>query len=200
MDAAYQFGEIGKDGKFRPQNFGNSGIFLSGIFKGSPEALEKFRTDYWNLSNSERSVSRLIEINDMVGESMPWNAALQGEAKALIPELKAALRTDIIGDGTVSNYEQELINDVVADPTKFFSLESSDRAKLMVIAQRLRNKIANYPSVYGLTVQRQADSAQIEASLRRELTLAGGKSKLQLDHEGRKGGKLDWSVTGWKKE
>jgi hypothetical protein len=197
-NAAYQFGSIGADGKTVPMNFANSGIYLSGLFKGTPEALEKFRQEYYNLSGAERSISRLIEINNMIGESMPWNAALQGEAKGLIPQLKAALRTDIIGVGTVSNYEQELINDVVADPTKFFSLEASDRAKLMVIADRIRNKIANYPTMYGLTVERAADAKQIEMSLRQDLLNSNTKSSLEQEWEARSGGKtgvkIDWDL------
>lgn len=198
MDAAYQFGGVDAEGRAVPMNFANSGIYLHGIFKGTPEALEKFRLDYYGLSNSERSITRLIEINNMVGESMPWNADLQGEAKALIPELKAALRIDIIGVGTVSNYEQELINDVVADPTKFFSLESSDRAKLMVIADRIRNKISNYPTIYGLTVQRAADKAVIEKGLRQDLLTRNNKSRLEQEWEARSGGKtgtkIDWDL------
>ena len=197
-NAAYQFGSVGADGKTVPMNFANSGIYLSGLFKGTPEALEKFRQEYYNLSGSEKNISRLIEINNMVGESMPWNAALQGEAKGLIPQLKAALRTDIIGVGTVSNYEQELINDVVADPTKFFSLEASDRAKLMVIADRIRNKIANYPTIYGLTVERAADSKTIEKGLRQDLLTSNSKSKLEMEWEARGGGKtgvkIDWDL------
>ena len=197
-NAAYQFGSVSADGKTVPMNFANSGIYLSGLFKGTPEALEKFRQEYYNLSGSEKSISRLIEINNMVGESMPWNAALQGEAKGLIPQLKAALRTDIIGVGTVSNYEQELINDVVADPTKFFSLEASDRAKLMVIADRIRNKIANYPTIYGLTVERAADTKTIEKGLRQDLLNRESKSRLEQEWEARSGGKtgikIDWDL------
>lgn len=197
-NAAYQFGSVGADGKTVPMNFANSGIYLSGLFKGTPDALEKFRQEYYGLSGSEKNISRLIEINNMVGESMPWNAALQGEAKGLIPQLKAALRTDIIGVGTVSNYEQELINDVVADPTKFFSLEASDRAKLMVIADRIRNKIANYPTIYGLTVERAADSKTIEQGLRQDLLTSNSKSRLEQEWEARGGGKtgvkIDWDL------
>jgi hypothetical protein len=173
-----------------------SGIYVRGIFAGTPTEAFKFRTEMLETANAKVAVSRLIEINDMVGESMPWNASLWGEAKALLPQIKAGLRTDIIGVGTVSNYEQQLIEDVVADPTKFWSLESSDRAKLAEIMRRVNNRMTDKPALYGLEVRKTGQSnAEIEKSLRMGRT---GKSKLELDYEargGKKGTPLEWNLT-----
>jgi len=173
-----------------------SGIYVRGIFAGTPTEAFKFRTEMLETSNARVAIGRLIEINDMVGESMPWNAKLWGEAKALLPQIKAGLRTDIIGVGTVSNYEQQLIEDVVADPTKFWSLESSDRAKLTEIMRRVNNRLTDKPALYGLEVRRTGQSnAEIEKSLRLGRT---GKSKLELDFEargGKKGTALQWNLT-----
>jgi hypothetical protein len=173
-----------------------SGIYVRGIFAGTPTEAYKFRTEMLETANAKVAVSRLIEINDMVGESMPWNAKLWGEAKALLPQIKAGLRTDIIGVGTVSNYEQQLIEDVVADPTKFWSLESSDRAKLTEIMRRVNNRLTDKPALYGLEVRKTGQSnAEIEKSLRLGRT---GKSKLELDFEargGKKGTALQWNLT-----
>ena len=173
-----------------------SGIYVRGIFAGTPTEAFKFRTEMLETANAKVAVTRLIEINDMVGESMPWNASLWGEAKALLPQIKAGLRTDIIGVGTVSNYEQQLIEDVVADPTKFWSLESSDRAKLAEIMRRVNNRMTDKPALYGLEVRKTGQSnAEIEKSLRMGRT---GKSKLELDFEargGKKGTALEWNLT-----
>jgi len=173
-----------------------SGIYVRGIFAGTPTEAFKFRTEMLETANAKVAVNRLIEINDMVGESMPWNAKLWGEAKALLPQIKAGLRTDIIGVGTVSNYEQQLIEDVVADPTKFWSLESSDRAKLAEIMRRVNNRLTDKPALYGLEVRKTGQSnAEIEKSLRMGRT---GKSKLELDFEargGKKGTALEWNLT-----
>ena len=169
-NAAYQFSN--PDGS--PKEFANSGVYLSGNFQGTTTELAKFRTEYRSLAHAEKSIARLIEINEMTGESL--SPTLKGEAKALLPAIKAALRTEIIGVGTVSNYEQELINDVVAGAADFFSLESSDRAKLAVIMDRVRNSINDVPAIYGLSVQRKGDSANIEKSLRQALLSSGGMS------------------------
>jgi hypothetical protein len=168
--AAYQFSNA--DGS--PKQFANSGVYLSGQFQGTSTELAKFRTEYRSLAHAERSIQRLIEINEMTGESL--SPTLKGEAKALLPAIKAALRTEIIGVGTVSNYEQELINDVVAGAADFWSLEASDRAKLAVILSRVQDSIADVPTIYGLTVHRQGQSKDIEGALRQRLLDSGNIS------------------------
>jgi hypothetical protein len=142
-------------------------------------------------SRAKKTVGRLIEINNQVGESMPWNAALQGEAKALLPEIMAALRPEIVGVGTVSNYEQEMIRDVVADPTKFWSLESSDRAKLLVIASRIDNTISQLPTVYGLEVKVSGQSNAEKEQLLRQQMMSNKQS--QREQEYNNSGKINWN-------
>lgn len=199
-EKAVSFGKTIAGGQTDVNEFGelvpNSGVYVRGIFAGTPEQANKFRTEMLEGSNAKKAVARLIEINDMVGESMPWNAKVWGEAKALLPQIKAGLRIDIIGVGTVSNYEQELINDVVADPAKFWSLESSDRAKLAVIMDKISNALVQKPANYGLEVK---TSGKTNAELERRLKMGNaGKSKLELDFEargGKKGAGLNWNLT-----
>lgn len=196
-EKAVTFGVSRADGSLDFQELApRSGIYVRGIYAGSPADAGRFRTEMLETANARVAVNRLIEINDMVGESMPWNAKLWGEAKALLPQIKAGLRTDIIGVGTVSNYEQQLIEEVVADPTKFWSLESSDRAKLAEIMRRVTNRLADKPAMFGLEVK---IAGQTNAETERSLRLGrAGKSKLELDFEargGKKGVKLDWDLT-----
>ena len=201
-EKAVSFGKLQSDSSIDINEFGelvpNSGVFVRGIFGGSPSDASKFRADMLEGSNAKKAVGRLIEINDMVGESMPYNAKLWGEAKALLPQIKAGLRIEIIGVGTVSNYEQELINDVVADPTRFWSLESSDRAKLSVIMDKISNALIQKPANYGLEVK---VSGRTNAQREKEIRMGergSGKSKLQLDFEargGKKGTSLNWDNT-----
>jgi hypothetical protein len=197
---AVSFGKTIAGGQTDVNEFGelvpNSGVYVRGIFSGSPTEAFKFKQQMLEASNAKKAVGRLIEINDMVGESMPWNAKVWGEAKALLPQIKAGLRTDIIGVGTVSNYEQQLIEEVVADPTKFWSLESSDRAKLAVIMDKISNRLIQEPANHGLEVK---VAGKPNAEIERRLKLGNaGKSKLELDFEargGKKGVKLNWDLT-----
>lgn len=195
-EKAVTFGTPNAEGNIDFQELApRSGVYVRGIFAGTPTEAFKFRGEMLETANARVAVNRLIEINDMVGESMPWNAKLWGEAKALLPQIKAGLRTDIIGVGTVSNYEQQLIEEVVADPTKFWSLESSDRAKLTEIMRRVNNRLMDKPAIYGLEVKVAGQSnAEIERNIRMG---RAGKSKLELDFEARgnkKGVKLDWGL------
>lgn len=194
---AVTFGKDMGDGNLDFQELvPNSGVFVRGIYAGSPTEASRFRTQMLEASNARKAVGRLIEINEMAGESMPWNAKLWGEAKALLPQIKAGLRTDIIGVGTVSNYEQQLIEEVVADPTKFWSLESSDRAKLTVIMEKISNRLVQEPANFGLEVKVAGKTnAERERELRMK-SVGAGKSKLELDFEargGKKGVALDWN-------
>ena len=201
-EKAVSFGKLQSDSSVDINEWGeltpNSGVYVRGIFAGSPTDASKFRTQMLEGSNAKKAVGRLIEINEMAGESMPWNAKLWGEAKALLPQIKAGLRVDIIGVGTVSNYEQQLIEEVVADPTKFWSLESSDRAKLQVIMDKISNKLIQEPANHGLEVKIGGrTNAQLEREIRMS-KLGAGKSKLQLDFEAKgnkKGIPLNWDNT-----
>ena len=199
-EKAVSFGKLQSDSSIDVNEFGelvpNSGVYVRGIFAGSPTDASKFRTQMLEGSNAKRAVGRLIEINDMVGESMPWNSSLWGEAKALLPQIKAGLRTDIIGVGTVSNYEQQLIEEVVANPTLFWSLESSDRAKLAVIMDKISNKLIQEPANFGLEVK---VAGRPNAEMERKIKMGNaGKSKLELDFEargGKKGVGLNWDLS-----
>lgn len=199
-EKAVSFGKTIAGGETDVTQFGelvpNSGVYVRGIFAGTPTEAFKFKQQMLEASNAKKAVGRLIEINEMVGESLPWNAKVWGEAKALLPQIKAGLRIDIIGVGTVSNYEQQLIEEVVADPTKFWSLESSDRAKLAVIMDKISNRLAQEPANHGLEVK---IAGQANSEIERRLRLGNvGKSKLELDFEargGKKGVKLNWKLS-----
>ncbi len=199
-EKAVSFGKLQSDSTIDVNEFGelvpNSGVYVRGIFGGTPTEAFKFRTQMLEASNAKKAVGRLIEINDMVGESLPWNSKVWGEAKALLPQIKAGLRTDIIGVGTVSNYEQQLIEEVVANPTLFWSLESSDRAKLAVIMDKISNRLAQEPANYGLEVK---IAGKPNAEIERRLKMGNaGKSKIELDFEargGKKGVKLNWDLS-----
>jgi hypothetical protein len=191
-ERSYVFGTQKADGSQDFKEFlSGSGVYMRGIFEGSEKEKQDFRDRMYAASRAKKTVGRLIEINNQVGESMPWNAALQGEAKALLPEIMAALRPEIVGVGTVSNYEQEMIRDVVADPTKFWSLESSDRAKLLVIASRIDNTISQLPTVYGLEVKVSGQSNAEKEQLLRQQMMSNKQS--QREQEYNNSGKINWN-------
>jgi hypothetical protein len=150
------FGKQTADGRLVPSEFiPDSGVFIGGLFSGSDSAVDKYQDEMPKLIDARRGIKELRRINDLVGE-----AAMPVErGKALVEEmnLSAMLRTDIVGVGTVSNYEQKLIKDVTENSVNFFSLESRDRAILIALAERVDRRIKNLSAAHGLTVRIEDD-------------------------------------------
>lgn len=151
------YGQQNAQGGFTPTEFvEGSGVYIGGIFKGTDSANDKYSDEITQLIDARRSVKELQRINDLVGEAvMPVE---QGRALVEQMNLSAMLRTDIVGVGTVSNYEQQLIAKVIKDPTAFFSFESKDRAILVALAQRVDRRIKAVSAAKGLTVKIRDDS------------------------------------------
>lgn len=146
------FGQQTADGRLVPTEFvPDSGIYLGGLYRGTDAGADKFTEEITQLIDARRGVKRLQEINDKFGEAFSLKDS--GEAAVEVMNLKAALRTDIIGVGTVSNFEQALIDKVIKDPTEFLSMEPRDRAILLALANRIDRRIKNISSSRGLTVQ-----------------------------------------------
>ena len=150
------FGKQAADGRLVPSEFvPDSGVFVGGLFNGSDAAVDKYQEELPKLIDARRGVKVLREINDQMGESLSPTA--QGRALVEEMNLSAMLRTDIVGVGTVSNYEQQLIKRVTENSTNFFSLESKDRAILIALAERVDRRIKNLSAAHGLTVELRDD-------------------------------------------
>lgn len=161
------YGQQNAQGGLSPTEFvEGSGVYIGGIFKGTDSANDKYSDEMTQLIDARRSVKELQRINDLVGESlMPVE---QGRALVEQMNLSAMLRTDIVGVGTVSNYEQQLIAKVIKDPTAFFSFESKDRAILVALAQRVDRRIKAISASKGLTVKIRDDSGSNKYQALRE--------------------------------
>ena len=161
------YGQQNAQGGFTPTEFvEGSGIYIGGVFKGTDSANDKYSDEMTQLIDARRSVKELQRINDLVGEAiMPVE-----DGKAIVEQmnLSAMLRTDIVGVGTVSNYEQQLIAKVIKSPTSFFSFESRDRAILVALAQRVDRRIKAISASKGLTVKIRDDSGSNKYQALRE--------------------------------
>ena len=168
------YGKQTADGRLVPTEFiPNSGIEIGGLYRGTDASEAQFNDEMTQLSDARRSIRKLQEINDSVGEFADLTKA--GIAEVEVMNLKSALRKDIIGVGTVSNFEQSLIDKVIRNPTDFFSMESKDRAILLALAQRIDRRIQNIGAAKGLTVRiRDVDSGNRYEALRQQYLKAKG--------------------------
>jgi hypothetical protein len=168
------YGKQTADGRLVPTEFiPNSGIEIGGLYRGTDASEAQFNDEMVQLSDARRSIRKLQEINDSVGEFA--DLTKMGIAEVEVMNLKSALRKDIIGVGTVSNFEQSLIDKVIRNPTAFFSMEAKDRAILLALAQRIDRRIQNIGAAKGLTVRiRDVNSANRYEALRQQYLKAKG--------------------------
>jgi hypothetical protein len=146
------FGQLQQDGSYVPTEFiKGSGVKIGGIGSfGTAEAAGKFRTDYTKLVKARNLARELMKINEQTFRSM--SPELWGKAAAKVASLIAQMRITLIGVGSVSDFEQQILRDLVQDPTKFFSLQSTTRAKYESMIEQITEDIRMMPEAYGLTV------------------------------------------------
>jgi len=156
---AVQFGELKPDGTYEPTEFiKGTGIKLGGLGSfGTPSDATKFRSDYHKKIKAVAIADQIRKLNEVTFRSfMPseW-----GRAKAMTYSLIAQLRTELIGVGSVSDFEQKLLQDLVTNPTDFWTLQSTTRSKYEDLISRLSTSLVEDPQIYGLEVQMPKDKA-----------------------------------------
>jgi hypothetical protein len=163
---AVQFGELRPDGNYEATEFiKGSGIKLGGLGAfGTPSDATKFRTEYAKKIRAVQIAEELRKMNEITFRSfMPseW-----GKAQAKTTSLIAQLRTELIGVGSVSDFEQKLLKDLVSNPTDFFRLQSTVRANYEELISRLSQSLIEEPQQYGLDVQMPKDKSAALKNMR----------------------------------
>jgi hypothetical protein len=167
-------GSFDAQGNIRPTEIvPNSGVYLGGIFTGTDARYDKYIDEITDLIEARNAARELEKINNQFGSSL--FPTLKGRADVLVSRLKAGLRTDIVGVGTVSNYEQALIEQVIAKPQDFWRLKSADRARLIEVLKAVEYGIKSKSAAYGLTVHLKDlnTNNQTEQELRQRLIQQG---------------------------
>ena len=164
-DNAVTFGQQdGRGGLIPTELVSGSGIKLAGIFSGTVSDASKFRREYQKLIKAQSLIKKLAAINDKFGES--WNTSMRGTADVMVNQLISQLRIEMIGVGTVSNYEQTILDKIIANPTDFFNFESTTRAKYDQIAAGIEDALKSVPEVYGLQVMKTGRDLAYEQKIR----------------------------------
>lgn len=175
------FGQPLGDGTFKPTEFiKGSGIKIGGVGAfGSAEAASKFRETYPKLIVAKKIAMELKALNEQTFRSFdPEN---WGKAAAKVSQLIAQMRVALIGVGSVSDFEQQLMRDLVQDPTAFFSLQSSTRSKYQGMIDNIDEQITTMPQSFGLTVELDQDKAKDLLSARRAYQESLGWSQLTAE-------------------
>lgn len=98
----------------------------------------------------KQGVSELQKINRMSGSSL----SLEQRAKAdvVAKSLVGLLRVPLTGPGAMNEGERKMLEDIVANPTKIFSLSSSNKTRLTQLVKLMDNKLETSARARGLTV------------------------------------------------
>lgn len=127
----------------------NSGLSVPGFQGQAPtekEAIE-LRAKVNSFQNAQRELGTLMSFNNLGSKFSPEDAAKAGVAAAA---LKASIRKEIIGEGTVSETDQKLLDSVVRDPTRLFNMPSKDKAALTYLGEKLKAGLYNSGTSLGL--------------------------------------------------
>ena len=177
---AVQFGNLQPDGTYEPTEFvKGSGIKLGGIGTfGTAADASKFRVDYLKKIKALRYADELREMNEVLFRSMM--PSMWGKSTTKVAALVAAMRQELIGVGSVSDFEQKLLKDLVANPTDFWRLQSTVRATYEELIEKLSRSLVEDPQALGLDVQMPKDK-QAQVKNMRAIHLASiGRNKAKM--------------------
>jgi hypothetical protein len=112
------------------------------------EVAKNFAQNKTLVDEAKVSIDRLIEINKIPFKSM--SPQLRAEANSLQNLLVGKLRVPIVGPGAMNESEQNLIKDVIANPTDFFSLSSTNNTRLNTLKNSLTGSVEREAKTYGV--------------------------------------------------
>jgi hypothetical protein len=129
---------------------------------------KEFREQYSNVLDSRRSISRLIEIAQL-GKAQQQTPEIKAEAEQLAIGAQGALRLEVLGPGTVTEPDREILKTIVPNPTRIFSLQSSNIKALKSLLERAGNGIETKAKALGLEVlnPKQQSTAPASGGIRR---------------------------------
>lgn len=98
--------------------------------------------------SAKAGINDLLKIADQPGKSMSLET--KAKAGAIRQSLIGMLRVPITGPGAMSEGERKMLENLVADPTALFSLDSSNKIKLKTLASRLDQSVNEMEKARGL--------------------------------------------------
>lgn len=131
------------------------GVGLASTKEGAKEVREFKST----VDTVNSGIQDLIGFTTKTGDSL--NPADRARAQATASMLVGQLRLPIVGPGAVTERELELLQSIVADPTKIMSLDAVSKASLETVSKRLNAQLSDKAKTNGLRpVNQQVSSFQ----------------------------------------
>lgn len=110
----------------------------------------KMKETVGDVMDSKQSIDRLLQISNAPLKSV--TPELRAEAQTLATVLQGKLRRSIVGGGNFSETEQQLMKDIIANPTAVFSWDSTNKKRLDTLKNKLDQGLASQARSIGLRV------------------------------------------------
>ncbi len=115
--------------------------------------------------SANENIDRLLGMVDDFGlTGRALSRAEAAKARSIVGVLKGQLRLGLIGPGAVSQFEQELLNDLIANPSRIFSLRSTTRASLTELRQLINSELVNKATALGVDTGQPVQPGQGQTS------------------------------------
>lgn len=124
-------------------------------FANTKEGAKAVREMDGLVTNAEKGIKELLEINKMTGKSL--SPETRGRAETIQQALIGALRLPITGPGAMNEGERKMLEKLVVNPTNLFNLDNSNKVRLETLSRRLREGMDITAKANGLSVHSQAD-------------------------------------------
>lgn len=117
-------------------------------------------------TQAKTSLKQLMDLTDYFGNN-PGKKVMSREqiaaAQTLAQSLKGQLRLSLLGPGAITDYEHEMLNNIIRDPTKIASLASANRAALQVIMNKVNSENNYQYRSLGINLPPTVNERNVEA-------------------------------------
>ena len=121
-------------------------------FKGQANTeseAKDFREQYATTLKLREQIADLLELTKL-GKTQLQTPQNKAKAQGLSRSIKATMRKEILGEGVVTDRDQEVLDSVIPDPTVLFSWPSANRTALESLLSRANSNLNVKAKAYGL--------------------------------------------------
>lgn len=125
---------------------------FQGVAPTEKEAID-FRQLQSDTAASKDLIDELLALSTTPGATV--QPELRAKGKSLSQQLVGKIRTSVLGPGTVTDSEREILESLAANPATIFSLDSKTRASLQTLKSSLDRSVSEKAKSLGLVGQTQ---------------------------------------------
>lgn len=141
------------------------GKFAS-VIGGDPKEVVKTNVDTDSALNTAGQLMQEIEYFGNNPSKKLLSRERVGKAQGLAIALTGQLRLPYMGPGALTDQERQVLESISGDPTKLFSLASSNKAKLQTIIEKVKHYRRSYLRNSGIDLPPSVNEMNVEKMLK----------------------------------